>query len=109
MIWRDRDDFLGVLIYGILWGIPLLLMMFFTLKGDISWAIIIFYEIPAIIGLIELRPWKRKEIPGREEIEYIIRGTIPDSSRTSRLIMALIPGYNIFLAWGTIEKWSRNV
>ena len=108
MIWRDKDDLIGLLLYGILWGIPLLLMIILTLRGDVSWGIIAFYEIPAIIGLLELKPWKKKEIPGIEQIQYIIRGTIPDSSRTFRFIMALIPGYNMILAWGTIEKWLKN-
>jgi len=108
MIWRDKDDIIGFLIYGVLWGIPLLLMLVLTFVGKVPLGLVIFYEIPAVISLFGLRPWKRMEISGDEQTRYILHGHVPDSSRTARLIWAFIPGYNIFFAWGFISNYFKK-
>ncbi len=109
MIWKNKYDIIGLIFYTVIWGIPLLFMLIFTFMGEIPLGIIIFYELPTIISLIALEPWKKHKTPGDEQVQYIIHGTLPESSKTTRFIKALMPAYNIFIAWGTIENWLAKI
>jgi hypothetical protein len=112
MIWRDKDDYIGLIVYGILWGIPLLFLIILTIKGEMDLGIVICYEVPALISLILVRPWKKIEPENYEKVGYMIHGSIPMSSRTSRFIMALLPILNILVAcallWHFFKKTNDN-
>ena len=100
--WNNRDDYVGLIFYLIVWGIPLAGMLVLTFMGAVPILLVLFYEIPAVICLVALRPWKREKTGNHEIVQYLLYGHIPDSSRTTRFIRALLPGYNIFLACSVI-------
>lgn len=50
------------------------------------------------------KPWKKNKMSGREVHMSYLYGHIPNSSRMARFGMSLLPGYNIFIAWGYISN-----
>lgn len=104
----EREDLRDLVFCALLYGWPLIAFTYLAIIGEAGFAFIALYLIPAYISMIYMKIWYYQDRTSKETVDQILYGDLPASSRAGRLLMALIPIMNLFIAWGAIEEWFKR-